>query len=392
LVTYITPDDWALNHGIAPGDARGRQPPLQPMPGNQAPLPPMRGYFGPRPYPVQRRRVSPWGVTDSIWGMHGLGGDPIQDILDRLKKDMRKLIMEQAAMSTAISIGLAIIPVVGWAASAIYSVVQAIVGSGYKREMEEVMADTQVKADQIVAEYQQKVQTAQNDAFVQEQDASVQMALTCEELPATITGKTDAPQAVVPTTTKALNGLGTLGFSWEHVFNPIWQISEATNAIRQVIVQIAPPAVARVLERADAELQRESKQVEEGIRVLSGKAAVEKAEAARTEILAHVRSMMEEQYQASIKNMATPEFRYNLRITIAKNLRADPNFAALVNARCQALTANQAQVASGNAISTTGQPLPGYTLPPTAVPQPLTAVPLIAGAAVVAFALFKGHG
>ncbi len=31
-MTYLIPDDWALNHGIAPGDARGPQPPPEPVP------------------------------------------------------------------------------------------------------------------------------------------------------------------------------------------------------------------------------------------------------------------------------------------------------------------------------------------------------------------------
>jgi hypothetical protein len=381
-VTYITPDDWALNHGIAPGDARGPQPNLQPMPGNQAPLPPMRGYFGRHPYPVRRRRISPWSVTDVMWG---LNGDPIQDVLTKLKKDMRKIIMEQAAMSTAISIGLSMIPVAGWAASAVYSVVQAIVGAQNKREMQAVMADTELKANQIIADYQQKDQTAQNDAFVQEQDAATEMALTCQPLPATVQGTTSAPQTVVPSPTPAVNGLGTLGFSWAHVFNPVFQLREATAAVRKVIVKIAPPAVAKVLKRVDAEAARVSKQIDYATEVLSGQAAVEKAEKARAEILSRVSSMMEEQYQASVKNMASPEFRFNLRITIAKNLRADPNFAALLNARCGMM------LAAGDGVSTSGQALPGYTLN-TNVPKPLTAIPLIAGAAAVALALFKGHG
>jgi hypothetical protein len=345
----------------------------------------MRGYFGRHPYPVRRIRVSPWSVTDVMWGLNGLGGDPIQDILTKLKKDMRKIIMEQAAMSTAISIGLSMIPVAGWAASAVYSVVQAIVGSQNKKEMQAVMADTQVKANQIIAEYQQKDQVAQNDAFVQEQGAATEMALVCLPLPATVTGSTTAPQAVVPTATPALKGLGTLGFAWAHVFNPVFQLREATSAVRKVIVKVAPPAVARVLKRVDAEAARESKQVDYATEILSGQAAVEKAEKARTEILTRVRTMMEEQYQASIMNMASPEFRFNLRITIAKNMRADPNFAALLNARCQM------QLAAGDGVSTSGQALPGYTLN-TSVPKPLIAAPLIAGAAAVALALLKGHG
>ena len=77
-MTYLTPDDWYANHGLAPGDARLPQTPLQPTPGNLAATPPMRGYFGPRPpiptlYAGPAKTVSPLAVSDVMWGVHGLG-------------------------------------------------------------------------------------------------------------------------------------------------------------------------------------------------------------------------------------------------------------------------------------------------------------------------------
>lgn len=77
-MTYLTPDDWYANHGLAPGDARLPQTPMQPTPGNLAPTPPMRGYFGPKPpipplYAGPGKTVSPMAVSDVMWGVHGLG-------------------------------------------------------------------------------------------------------------------------------------------------------------------------------------------------------------------------------------------------------------------------------------------------------------------------------
>jgi hypothetical protein len=84
-VTYLTPDDWYANHGLAPGDAKLPQGILQPLPGNMAATPPMRGYFGPRPpkptlRPGPGATISPWAVSDSMWGnsppppqLNGLG-------------------------------------------------------------------------------------------------------------------------------------------------------------------------------------------------------------------------------------------------------------------------------------------------------------------------------
>lgn len=81
-MTYLLPDDWYANHGLAPGDARLPQPNMQPVPGGLAPTPPMRGYYGPRPpqpalYAGPARTVSPMAVSDQMWGVNGLGALPV---------------------------------------------------------------------------------------------------------------------------------------------------------------------------------------------------------------------------------------------------------------------------------------------------------------------------
>lgn len=91
-MTYLTPDDWYANHGMAPGDAKLPQGILQPRPGNMAATPPMRGTFGrrapvPSLAPSRGGTVSPWAVSDVMWGNsppppgvggYALGAEPVQ--------------------------------------------------------------------------------------------------------------------------------------------------------------------------------------------------------------------------------------------------------------------------------------------------------------------------
>ena len=91
-MTYLTPDDWYANHGLAPGDAKLPQGTLVPRPGNMAATPPMRGTFGrrapvPSLAPSRGGTVSPWAVSDVMWGNsppppgvsgYALGAEPVQ--------------------------------------------------------------------------------------------------------------------------------------------------------------------------------------------------------------------------------------------------------------------------------------------------------------------------
>lgn len=321
-MTYLVPDDWHANHGLAPGDARGPQPRLARL-GTNAPLPPLRGYYGRPPMPALRRRhatLSPWAVSDVMYGVHGLGAlgaeQTIEQVMERLQRDMKEQMIKQAAINASLSLTLLVIPVVGWAASAALAVVQGIVGTKYQKQAKEVLADIQVRAREITAEYQTKMQEAQNAVFEQEKPAGVQLAVTCQPL----------------------NGMGDLGFSLKSAIKAaispsLYSYKLAAKGVQSVAKRVSPSA-GKVVAKLTSPITKADKAVDDAIDIASGRAAVEKAKEARTEILAKVRQQMEAQYQQALQNMMTPQFRANLRAQIAAALRADPNIAKMLGPNC----------------------------------------------------------
>lgn len=320
-MTYLIPDDWYANHGLAPGDARRPQLPMQ---RGLVPTPPLRGVFG-RPVVAVRRRgwVSPYDVPDSLGS---LGAESIADILGRLQKDMKEAALKQAAISTGISIGLTAVPVLGWAAGAIYAVVQAVVSTKYQKEAQQVMADTERKAKEIVAGYELKLAQAQNRVFEEEQSAALQMAISCD-LPAPMSGMggwdpwEDVKKAAKKVTVKTVIKLA---------------VAPSLVAATAVAKGIQSATDSKTIDRLTDPIIKADRAVDKGIDTLSGKEGVLKAEQASAQILADVRRTMQEQYDLNMGEMAKPEFRANLRLQIARNLRADPSVDALVKARCGA--------------------------------------------------------
>lgn len=319
-MTYVLPDDWYANHGIPPGSGVPPQPIMQPRPGNLAPTPPIRGYFGmpPRPRKPSRWTVSPFAVNDS---MFGLGSDP-NKVMVELQKDMKDLMIKQAAMVTGITLALNVIPVAGQAAAIVFSAVQGLIGSRYAKKAQEVVADTQNKALLIGSEYELKLQAAQNDVFLQEQDAGMQLALSCSGQVA------------------ALNGIdaGLLGFSLKKfiksALNPISHIKSVLKPVGTVVKFVAPDAVDKMIDKADNKLDTAEEKFENVIDTLSGERALEKAKEARTKVLSQVRTTMEARYQVLVAEMDSEEYRVNLRKSIASMLLENAAVAELAKQHC----------------------------------------------------------
>lgn len=318
-MTYILPDDWYANHGMAPGTARSPQPILQPRPGNLAPTPPLRGYFGtppPRPQPDPRlKTVSPWAVSDQ---MFGLGSDP-NKVMSELQKDMKELMIKQAALVTGITLALNVIPVAGQAAAVVFSVVQGLVGSRYAKKAQEVVADTQIQAQQIGAEYEVKLQAAQNRVFEEEVEGARALALSCSGEVAT------------------MNGLD--GFSLKKLvkdaLNPITHIKTLVQPLGKVIKKVAPSSVDKIIDKADKKLDTAEEKYENVIDTISGERALEKAREARTKVLRQVRAAMEQRYLEITQEMSTPAYRQNLRQVIAASLLENAAVAQLAKQQCE---------------------------------------------------------
>ncbi len=313
-MTYLLPDDWYANHGLAPGDARGRQPILQPRPGNEVTSPIMRGYYGRPPIAMLKTRavaLRPFMDTDVMWGVNGLHGMPprgllsglggqetIQQVMSRLKKDLKADAIKQAAAGTAIAVGLNAIPIVGIALSAVFSAIQAIGGAHYQNEVKEVMADAQNKAKVIQSEYEIKYEAAQNAVFEQELAAGMTIASTCQ-------------------------GMHGLGDFWSKAKDVISKVtSPVTTTIRRVGAE-----VRRVDSRIGAEAKRE-------VEDITGASALNDAQAARDKMLIKLRADLEAQYQQAVANMDSLDFRTQLRGILASKILDDSAASQLIRAQC----------------------------------------------------------
>src|SRR5271156_6515217 len=240
-MTYLTPDDWYANHGLAPGDAKGPQQPMQYGPWMNPPVPPMRGYFGSRPpkpslAPASGLTVSPFAVSDSMWGnsppppgVNGLGhllpayfppfasramkaklaglgcicgpprqlGGPLGDgsadataTIAAAEKKMKAEIMEVAATNLAIGIGLSCIPVVGWAVGLVYSLVTTITEEKYQRAAQKVMADLQTSLQTFAGNLDLQMAALQAQVFDANKAAGIALATSTTPLPSTINAGT----------------------------------------------------------------------------------------------------------------------------------------------------------------------------------------------------------
>jgi len=369
-MTYLLPDDWYANHGLAPGDARKPKAILQPRPGNLAPTPPMRGYYGRVPIPMLTTKAvafRPFMDTDVMWGVNGLGaqGD-INSILAQLKKDIRNEALKQAALSVSIAIGLNAVPVLGTATAAIYSAIQGVVGTQNQAKVKEIMADTNTQANRIVSEYELKTEAAQNAVFDQEMDAGTTIAMACQ----------------------GMSGLGSWG---SDVWSKVKQQAVPKTLIKHVVMgavvpypvliaaQAAKNSNSSVLKKLASPVTRADAAVESTLDTLSGAKAVDDASKARTRILTKVRTDMDAQYQQAVANMNSPEFRAALRKSIATKVVTDPDVASVIRTRCSLAP---------------GQPLPGESViasMPSGVKGGVWAAAGVTAAIVAFVAVGGGH-
>lgn len=424
-VTYLTPDDWGLNHNIAPGDARGPQPTPQPQPKfyngdasrGLAPAPPFRGYFGrPPARPAYDHRThSPFAVPDGLWtqgivplsklhgegtlgpvlpnytGIQGLGGfvprrstygvaglgeeDPNQ-ILERMASQMKRDAIESAAAQTVLLISLNYVPVIGTAISIVLGVVMAIGISHYKKKAQLVLARFETDVKSLANSYEQRLHVIKMAVFDQEKTAALQLALSG----ATLAGWENAEAG--------FGHLGHLGSSggdkwrkhWKRVVSPVYHVQTLVKAIQKPvqgalrqIQKITPDSIDRILQRpidrmssVQAELNRAQSRIEGNLATLSGESQWRLAQERAGQAYAAASKDMEAQYQAAVLNVQSAEYRQALQVVIAKRVRGDPNLAALIStiggSQAQSLVA---RLTGGipNQYAASGQPGAGIPIP-----------------------------
>jgi hypothetical protein len=379
-MTYIIPDDIALKQDYERSLRRSGRPPAMIATNN--------GRVLIRKDLVNRHTGSPLAVTwqdprgpgnasldtryiprEDPANLHGLGqlsfrrswlpglgamGDAVQDVLDTMTKDVKQKLIQSAAINAAITISLNAIPIVGTAMSLVYAGVQAIVGSKYQRESQQMMGDFQDEMKRTQASYQAKIDAAANAAMQQEAPAAQQLALS--NLP--------------------LQGLDGMGDIWSKAKDVIMApVKEAQRVLHKVLPSGVIYTVNTVTKPIEQQIHRAEDAAFDARDTLTGRSAKTEVE----ESIDKARKIAVAQFEATTKTaiaeINSPAYRQQLRINIAKQIRADPSVAAMLN-----------RMPAGGT--------PQLTTPGTDVAEPAKGISLVpmgaAAAAVLAFGFLKG--
>jgi hypothetical protein len=409
-VTYLTPDDWYANHGLAPGDARLPQKPMQPVASfsaskGLAPTPPMRGYFGARPTfyqtPSTLTTRSPFAVSDVMWGVHGLGNVPVvmvehrpgytgrkigrrvaadviaasllglgdgstisqeeafaisSAIIEKAQEKIKKEIQLAAASNASIAIGLGFIPVVGVVIGPLYSIVTGISNGHYKREAMKVMSGLQNELNELGVAYQVRLQAISDQAFAEEKPAAIQLAISGQ----------------------ALEGLGDLGkFKFKKVFDAVFNPAVQFKALTKVAAapvhyavkgaaHVVGGQVGRQLMRADtAAYGGAIKLADKAVQLthaLTGEDILDRTRAAADQARRDFTANMDAQFAKAVAGIQSPQYRSSLRLAIAKMLRENPQIGSLLSASPGQPATEQQLAAAQQFNATVGSP--GLTVLP----------------------------
>ena len=357
-MTYITDDARALREDYEVALIRSGRPPAMfytrdgKRMVHRSLLPPN---VGRSPLSLQYRDRGPGNAGQSTVYLDGLGdlGDAVQDVLDKMSDDVKKELIKSAAVNAAIAISLNALPIVGWALSLVYAGVQAIVGSKYQRESEALIGDFQNEMKATQAQFQAKIDAAANEAMRQEAPAAQQLALS--NLP--------------------LEGLGEFGDIWSDAKDVIMRpVKEAQRIVKQVVGSPVYNTVQKVVGKP---LEQVANKVEDAAfdarDTLTGRSAKEDVEKAIDKARGIAVGQMSEAANKAIAEINSPAYRQQLRINMAKQIRADPAVAAMLN-----------QIKPGT---------PTISTPGTNVSEPAKGISLLpmgaAAAAVVAFGFLK---
>jgi hypothetical protein len=455
-MTYLIPDDWYANHGLAPGDARLPQGVLQPLPGNMAATPPMRGYYGPRPPqpPPSSATISPWAVSDVMWGnsppppgvsglgvavvpqpvyvvhrpgrtlrqvgtkvaadliaagvlsslgavripplasramraqLAGLGcpcagpprqlGGPLGDgaadasaTIAAAEKKMKAEIMEVAATNLAIGIGLACIPVVGWAIGLIYSLITTITEAKYQRAAQKVMADLQVQLQQFAGNLDQQMATLQGQVFDANKAAGVALATSSTPLPSNVNATTcvvSNPPAA-PAAASAASGqlpspaasvASTVGLASNQAATPAPAPAVPVNGLGSVFSSINTQ-IQRATSATDQALRTAGTAVADVAKAITGKDILDRARAAAATAFTQASAQMQAQYNTAAANVQSPAYAQALVLVIACRCRQDPSIAQML------MQTTDLEVAAGSDTSAFGAAVSVGKIPQTAL-------------------------
>jgi len=285
----------------------------------------------------------------------------MQVTMNEISKDMEDEVkdaaMETAAMQTGVSLALAAIPVVGWAASAIVSVAGAIGSGKYQREAEEIMSDAQSVVARLQAESQARISAMMTKVFNHERPHAIQLALSGVPL----SGFGSAFKSAVSKIGSELERFGR-------------RIEKNTEFIRDPIKDFGR-SIEKEADRFEDRVQKEV------IDPLVGRTVKLEAREARERIINRAESKLKQHEDEVRELVRSPRYRANLRLELAKKLRSNPAIQKMVSDRL-AIELEIASLQEGSdPLSTPGLPArDGST-------KAMSKLPLVVAAGAAAWAL-----
>lgn len=241
--------------------------------------------------------------------------DAMSQIAASMEEDVKKEIMKTSAVQTGVSLALSAIPVAGWAAAAIFSVIASIGSSKYKREAQEIMADAESQVMRIQARSQKRINAMILRVFEEEKPGAIRLAV----------------QGTAPAGT--LDGFGSFV---KRTFNKVGDaFKDATRALERATEPVRDEArdISRSIEK---EANRFEERVqEEVIDPMVGRTVKLEAREARDEILHEARTKIAKHESNVRKLINSPAYRTNLRQEITKRLLQNPSIQKMIQDRQQ---------------------------------------------------------
>ncbi len=219
-------------------------------------------------------------------------------ILQKLTKDMEKKVQDQVAATTAAILALNAIPVIGNIAAAIASVAASLSGDKYQTKIQEVMADFQRKTQELAVDYELKAKDEITLLIKSIEDNAIKLALSGAVLP--------PPDPEVP-----MEGLG--------IHKKIKKLGRSINR-----------AVSKIGREIGRPFEQAWDAIEQGLNVLSGKAAYLKARDAAANGWIIAQRSYKTAYGEILKEIRSPQYKNDLTIDMARSIRSDPDIQNLI--------------------------------------------------------------
>lgn len=329
-------------------------------------------------------------IVDQVLASRGFDANALQAVVTKVMSKYDETIKKQAMERAAVSVGLTVaeivlayVPVVGWVIDVVLIVVQAalqITVSYYKNLSNQLIAATTNELKTQGAKYEAALAQLKDQVIAQESSAATALALS---------------GVSIPTGQGALQGLG----AWQAnlardlkravtataiAADPVIKAHhDAFQAINDIVAKIPVPAVQNLAQKLNAneadfysDYKTAEQKVNDFIEVGTGEAQYKKAQEAAARAKTQALAEFARQYQVVSANIQAPQFREQLRYSLATWIRTNPDIMSMAT---MPLTAPPD--------SYTGPSL--LTNDPSKALQAIPAVGAAAGAAALLFIL--GH-